>query len=79
LVGAWRQQPFNDAARQRVGILQRMCAQCMVTATMAAAGATGLRAWLAARGFPWMTARRLRWSSGALVAIAFVIAAGSLG
>jgi hypothetical protein len=56
-----------------------MCAQCMATAAMAAAGATGLRAWLAARGFSWMTARRLRWWSGVLIAIALVLAAVGLG
>ena len=35
-----------------------MCAACAFTA---AAGVTGLRAWLQARGWSWLTARRLRW------------------
>jgi hypothetical protein len=29
-------------------------------ATTAAAGVTGMRAWLAAKGFRWMTPRRMR-------------------
>lgn len=51
-----------------------MCAQCMATAATAAAGATGMRAWLAAHRYAWVTPRRLRWMTGALfaVAIAFV-------
>jgi hypothetical protein len=56
-----------------------MCAQCMATAATAAAGASGLRAWLAARGFSWVTPRRLRWITGTLLAFAFVMAAVGLG
>ena len=37
-----------------------MCAQCMATATAAVGGASGLRAWLAAKGFSFLTPRRLR-------------------
>ncbi len=37
-----------------------MCANCMMGAMTAAAGATGLRAWLAAKGFAWLTPKRLR-------------------
>jgi hypothetical protein len=40
-----------------------MCAQCTMGAATAAAsigGAAGLRAWLAAQRYSWMTARRLR-------------------
>jgi hypothetical protein len=37
-----------------------MCAQCMMGATTALTAATGLRAWLAARGFAWLTPRRMR-------------------
>jgi hypothetical protein len=37
-----------------------MCAQCMATAAAAVGGASGLRAWLAARGFSFLTRRRLR-------------------
>jgi hypothetical protein len=54
-----------------------MCAQCMATAATAAAGATGLRAWLSARGFAWVTPRRLRFITGALIAVA--IAATAVG
>ncbi len=34
-----------------------MCATCVVTA---AAGVTGLRAWLQTRAWSWLTPRRLR-------------------
>jgi hypothetical protein len=34
-----------------------MCATCAMTA---AAGVTGLRAWLQTRGWRWLTPRRLR-------------------
>jgi hypothetical protein len=44
-----------------------MCAQCMIGATTAAAGVTGTRAWLAAKGFAWMTPRRLRLATGSLI------------
>ena len=40
-----------------------MCVQCTMGATTAAAsigGAAGLRAWLAAQRFSWMSSRRLR-------------------
>ena len=37
-----------------------MCAQCMATATAAVGGASGLRAWLAAKGFSFLTPRRMR-------------------
>jgi hypothetical protein len=37
-----------------------MCAQCMATAAAAVGGATGLRAWLAAKGFQWLSATVLR-------------------
>jgi hypothetical protein len=56
-----------------------MCAQCMATAATAVAGATGIRAWLAARGFSWVTPRRLRLMTGTLLAVAVVMAAVGLG
>jgi hypothetical protein len=37
-----------------------MCMQCMATAMTAGAGVTGIRAWLATRGFCWLTPLRLR-------------------
>jgi hypothetical protein len=44
-----------------------MCAQCMMGATTAAAGVTGVRAWLAAKGFSWLTPRRMRFATVSLV------------
>jgi hypothetical protein len=52
-----------------------MCAQCMMGATIAAAGATGTRAWLAGKSFRWMTPSRLRRATVFLVAVGFVISA----
>jgi hypothetical protein len=51
-----------------------MCAQCMLGATTAAVGVTGARAWLAAKGFAWMTPRRLRFATISLI-VAGVIGA----
>lgn len=52
-----------------------MCAQCMAGAATVAAGASGLRAWLAAAGFRWITPLRLKRLTAALLAVAFLIAA----
>ncbi len=52
-----------------------MCAQCMATAATAGAAATGIRAWLGARSPGWLTARRLRVTSVALI-VAGALAAG---
>jgi hypothetical protein len=52
-----------------------MCAQCMAAATTAAAGATGLRAWLATRGWSWLTPVRLRRATAGLVVAALVASA----
>jgi hypothetical protein len=41
----------------------------------AAAGATGVRSWLAARHRTWLTPRRLRAITLGLLALAFVISA----
>jgi hypothetical protein len=49
----------------------------MATATAAAAGATGMRAWLATRGWSWLTPKRLRAATVALL-IAGVAVAGTL-
>ena len=56
-----------------------MCAQCMMAATTAAAGATGIRAWLATRRFRWLTPRRMRFASIALIGVALVAASLGLG
>lgn len=37
-----------------------MCVQCMYGTMAAGAGATGVRSWLAVRGFAWLTAKRMR-------------------
>jgi hypothetical protein len=52
-----------------------MCAQCMATAATATAAATGVRAWAAARNPRWLTERRLKALTVALLSIA-VLAAG---
>jgi hypothetical protein len=52
-----------------------MCGQCMATAAVTAAGATGLRAWLATRGWAWVTPRLMRRASAALLTVALVAAA----
>ena len=49
-----------------------MCVQCMAGAMTAGAGATGARAWLAARGFAWLTPRRLKAATATLLAAALV-------
>jgi hypothetical protein len=56
-----------------------MCAQCMATAATATAAATGIRAWAAARSPAWLTSRRLRALTVALIAVAFVAAAVGSG
>jgi hypothetical protein len=47
-----------------------MCATCAFTA---AAGVTGLRAWLQARGWLWLTRRRMRWITVASSVVAFAL------
>ncbi len=56
-----------------------MCAQCMAGAATAAAAATGLRAWLATRGFVWLTPPRLRRISAGIVVTAAILAGTSFG
>jgi hypothetical protein len=50
-----------------------MCVQCMIGASAAVASATGIRAWLAHRGFSWLTPRRMRFAT------AFLLVAAVLG
>jgi hypothetical protein len=52
-----------------------MCMQCMATAMTAGAAATGLRAWLASRGPGWISARRLKLATAAILT-AGVLTAG---
>lgn len=50
--------------------------QCMASAMTAGAAATGMRAFVASHKPPWMTARRLKLTTCALLAIG-VLASGS--
>ena len=52
-----------------------MCMQCMATAMTVGAGATGARSWLAARSPKWLTPRRLKQASAAIL-VAGVVASG---
>lgn len=52
-----------------------MCAQCMAAAATAAAGATGVRAWLATRRWSWLTPARLQRATFALLALGIAAAA----
>lgn len=45
-----------------------MCMQCMATAMTAGAGVSGTRAYIAAKHFSWVTPRRLRAITAALLA-----------
>jgi hypothetical protein len=49
-----------------------MCMQCMAGAMTAVAGATGIRAWLASRGFSWLTPRRMRLATLSLIGLALI-------
>jgi hypothetical protein len=51
-----------------------MCAQCMASAAAAVGGASGVRAWLATKGFAWLTPVRLRRITVALLVGAAVVA-----
>jgi hypothetical protein len=52
-----------------------MCMQCMATAMTAGAAATGGRIWLAAHSPSWMTPRRLKAATAAILTVG-VLAAG---
>jgi hypothetical protein len=39
----------------------------MIGATTAAAGATGIRAWLATQSYAWLTPRRMRFATVSLI------------
>ncbi len=56
-----------------------MCAQCMASAATVAAGATGLRAWLAATSYSWVTPIRLRRLTAALLTVSVLIAGVGVG
>ena len=54
-----------------------MCVQCMMGATAAAAGVSGMRAWLVARSFSWMTPRRTKIATISMIAVG--LAGASVG
>jgi hypothetical protein len=56
-----------------------MCAQCMATAAAAVGGASGLRSWLVAKGFAWLTPTRQKALTVALVAAAVLVSATASG
>jgi hypothetical protein len=66
--------PSRIRIRQNAG---QMCAQCMATAAVAVGGASGLRAWLAAKRFAWLTPTRMRAATIVLV-VAAVLASATL-
>jgi hypothetical protein len=45
----------------------------MMAASTAAAGATGIRAWLAAKRFAWLTPRRMRLMTIGLIATGLIV------
>lgn len=53
-----------------------MCMQCMATAMTTGAAATGMRAWIAAHQPSWMTPRRLKLTTAAILTVG-VLASGS--
>jgi hypothetical protein len=56
-----------------------MCMQCMAAATTAAAGATGMRSWLATRSWSWLTTRRLKAATAGLMFVALMLSATGTG
>lgn len=54
-----------------------MCAQCMAGAATIVAGTSGIRLWLTARAWAWLTPRRLRHATRGLLVTA-VVASGLL-
>jgi len=51
----------------------------MMGAMTATASASGIRAWLAQRGWTWLTPRRMRYVTLGLIAAALVVSSVSLG
>ena len=58
----------------RCHTVNAVCVQCMMGAMGAGATATGTRSWLAHRGYRWLTPRRMRAISLALLAGALLAA-----
>jgi hypothetical protein len=61
-----------EAAAATPATLKAMCMQCAAGAMTAVAGATGIRAWLASRGFSSLTPRRMRLATAALIGLALI-------
>lgn len=61
------------------GYTRGVCAQCMTGAATVAAAASGLRAWVGAVQFRWMTPLRLKRLTAALFAVSFAITAIGIG
>jgi len=55
-----------------------MCIQCMASAMTAGAAATGMRAFVASHKPRWMTARRLKLTTCALLAIGVLVSGSHL-
>ena len=55
-----------------------MCIQCMIGAMGATAGASGVRSYVAAKHFAWMTPKRMRAMTIAL-AVAALLGSATLG
>jgi hypothetical protein len=53
-----------------------MCMQCMATAMTTGAAASGMRAWIATHQPRWMTPKRLKLATAAILTVG-VIASGS--
>ena len=49
-----------------------MCMQCAAGAMTAIGSAAGIRAWLASRGFAWLTPGRMRFATFSLIGLATV-------
>jgi hypothetical protein len=56
-----------------------MCMQCMTGAVTAVGAASGTRAYVASRGFSWVTPRRLRALTATLAIVAVAASATLLG
>jgi hypothetical protein len=54
-----------------------MCAQCMTPAAAAIGGAAGVRQWRVARGYGWLTPRRIK-ALTAVPVVAAVAVAGTM-
>jgi hypothetical protein len=56
-----------------------MCMQCLATASVTVGAASGVRAWLSAKGGAWLTPPRMRAITISLLALAVLAAGVGLG